>query len=84
MHDFDLMLAGHNHGGQIRLPFLGPILAPSLSGVRYASGTFQRDNTVLHVSRGTGGLTPFRWNCTPEIALLALGENQRRARMPGD
>ncbi len=78
-HDFDLMLAGHNHGGQIRLPLLGPILAPSLSGVRYASGTFRRDKTVLHVSRGTGGLTPFRWNCTPEIALLCWvlwSENQ--------
>jgi predicted MPP superfamily phosphohydrolase len=72
LHDFDLILAGHNHGGQIRLPILGAILAPSLTGVRYASGTFQRDNTVMHVSRGTGGLTPFRWNCPPEIALLVL------------
>ncbi len=72
-NDFDLILAGHNHGGQVRLPILGAILAPSLSGVRYASGTFQRENTVLHVSRGTGGLTPFRWNCPPEIALLVLG-----------
>jgi predicted MPP superfamily phosphohydrolase len=71
-HDFDLILAGHNHGGQIQLPILGPILAPSLSGVRYACGTFRRDTTVLHVSRGTGGLTPFRWNCPPEIALLVL------------
>jgi predicted MPP superfamily phosphohydrolase len=71
-HDFDLILAGHNHGGQIRLPLLGAILAPSVSGVRYAGGTFRRDSTVLHVSRGTGGLTPFRWNCTPEIALLVL------------
>ncbi len=52
------------------------ILAPSLSGVRYASGTFRRDKTVLHVSRGTGGLTPFRWNCTPEIALLVLVPGQ--------
>ena len=50
----------------------GAILAPSLSGVRYAGGTFRRDNTVLHVSRGTGGLTPFRWNCPPEIAVLVL------------
>jgi predicted MPP superfamily phosphohydrolase len=71
-HDFDLMLAGHNHGGQVRLPLLGAILAPSLSGVRYASGTFQSGGTVMHVSRGTGGLTPFRWNCPPEIALLVL------------
>ena len=77
-HDFDLILAGHNHGGQIRLPLLGAILAPSLSGVRYAGGTFRRDNTVLHVSRGTGGLTPFRWNCPPEIALLVLRSEPRR------
>lgn len=77
-HDFDLILAGHNHGGQIRLPLLGAILAPSISGVRYAGGTFRRENTVLHVSRGTGGLTPFRWNCTPEIALLVLGPSVGR------
>jgi predicted MPP superfamily phosphohydrolase len=76
LHDFDLILAGHNHGGQVCLPVIGPILAPSLTGVRYAGGTFRRDNTVLHVSRGTGGLTPFRWNCTPEIALLVLGSAQ--------
>jgi predicted MPP superfamily phosphohydrolase len=66
------MLAGHNHGGQVRLPLLGAILAPSLSGTRYASGAFRRDNTVLHVCRGSGSLTPFRWNCPPEIALLHL------------
>jgi predicted MPP superfamily phosphohydrolase len=71
-HDFDLMLAGHNHGGQIRMPILGAILAPSLSGTRYACGVFRRGDTVLHVSRGTGSLTPVRWNCPPEIALLQL------------
>jgi hypothetical protein len=71
-HDFDLMLAGHNHGGQIRLPFLGAILAPSRSGTRYASGVFRRSETMLHVSCGTGSLTPVRWNCPPEIALLEL------------
>ena len=52
---------------------LGAILAPSLSGTRYASGVFRRASTVLHVSRGTGSLTPVRWNCPPEIALLVLG-----------
>jgi len=72
-HEFDLILAGHNHGGQVRLPLLGAILAPSLSGTRYASGAFCRGNSVLHVSRGTGSLVPFRWNCPPEIALLVLG-----------
>jgi hypothetical protein len=70
--DFDLMLAGHNHGGQVRLPLLGPILAPSRSGVRYASGVFQAGSTVMHVSRGTSSKTPVRWNCPPEVALLVL------------
>ncbi len=71
-HDFDLILAGHNHGGQVRLPMLGAILAPSLTGTRYASGAFCRGNSVLHVSRGTGSLAPIRWRCPPEIALLVL------------
>lgn len=71
-NDVDLMLAGHNHGGQVRFPLLGPILAPSLHGVRYASGAFRAGETVLHVSRGTSCLTPLRYNCPPEIALLVL------------
>ena len=76
-HDFDLVLAGHNHGGQVRLPALGAILAPSRSGTRYAGGIFRRGQTVMHVSRGTSSLTPFRWNCPPEIALLILRAKQQ-------
>jgi predicted MPP superfamily phosphohydrolase len=72
LHDFDLVLAGHNHGGQVRLPIIGPILAPSRFGVRYASGAFKCGNTVMHVSRGTSCLAPLRYNCPPEIALLVL------------
>jgi predicted MPP superfamily phosphohydrolase len=71
-HDFDLVLAGHNHGGQVRLPLVGPILAPSRHGVRYAAGAFRTENTVMHVSRGTSCLTPLRYSCRPEIALLIL------------
>jgi predicted MPP superfamily phosphohydrolase len=71
-NDVDLMLAGHLHGGQVRLPLLGAITSPSLHGVRYASGTFRSGNTVLHVSRGVSSLSPLRWNCPPEIALLTL------------
>jgi predicted MPP superfamily phosphohydrolase len=73
-NDFDLVLAGHNHGGQVRLPLLGAILAPSLSGTRYAGGVFRRGNTLMHVSRGTGSHTPLRWNCPPEVALLTLSQ----------
>jgi uncharacterized protein len=77
-HGFDLTLAGHNHGGQVRLPGLGAILTPSLSGTRYASGVFRRGHSVLHVSRGTSSLTPFRWNCPPEIAVLVLRPSAAR------
>lgn len=71
-NEIDLVLAGHNHGGQVCLPIIGPITAPSLHGVRYAAGAFRAGQTVLHVSRGISSLTPLRWNCPPEIAVLNL------------
>ncbi|HEY4310693.1 MAG TPA: metallophosphoesterase [Pirellulales bacterium] len=69
---YDLMLAGHTHGGQIQFPFFGAVLAPSIFGTRYASGLFYEAPTLMHVSRGVSGLTPVRYNCRPEIALLRL------------
>lgn len=71
-HAVDLTLAGHTHGGQVRLPLLGPIYAPSRSGCRFASGLFEIVNTTLHVSRGLSGETPWRWNCSPELIELVL------------
>ena len=71
-HDFDLMLAGHTHGGQIRFPLIGPILSPSRLGVHYASGTFYAPPTIMHVTRGVSGQFPVRVNCPPEIAELRL------------
>ncbi len=71
-HDFDLMLAGHNHGGQVRVPGIGPVLCPSRYGVRFASGMFYRAPTLLHVSRGVSAQTPLRWNCPPEVTKLVL------------
>lgn len=70
--DFDLMLAGHVHGGQIQIPPLGPILAPSRFGVRYACGTFHEPPTVLHVSRGLSSKLPLRFFCPPEVTTLVL------------
>lgn len=69
---FDLMLAGHTHGGQARLPLVGPLLSPSIHGIRHASGTFFVPPTLLHVSRGLAGTRPLRWNCPPEISKLIL------------
>lgn len=70
--DFDLMLAGHNHGGQIRVPGLGAIVSPSYYGTRYAGGMFYSSPTLMHVSRGVSGTNPLRWNCPPEITQIVL------------
>ncbi len=68
----DLMLAGHTHGGQIRLPFLPAMFLPAM-GTKYVSGLFQIGRTQLYVNRGLGTMhLPFRFNCPPEIALLTL------------
>lgn len=71
-HAFDLMLAGHNHGGQIRLPWLGALIVPSRYGCRYAAGVFDEPPTLLHVTRGISGDHLVRLNCPPELALLVL------------
>jgi predicted MPP superfamily phosphohydrolase len=78
-HDFDLLLAGHNHGGQIRLPVVGPVFSPSCFGVKYASGMFDEPPTLMHVSRGVSGKTPLRFNCPPELTKLVLRCPARRA-----
>ncbi|MBP85398.1 MAG: hypothetical protein CMJ64_01580 [Planctomycetaceae bacterium] len=81
-NDFDLMLAGHTHGGQIRLPMIGPIVAPSHFGVKYASGTFYERPTLLHVSRGISGLEPIRINCPPEVTRVVLRSASSRIAPP--
>jgi predicted MPP superfamily phosphohydrolase len=71
-HGYHLCLAGHTHGGQIRLPKLGAILCPSRFGARYASGTFYEPPTLMHVSRGVSGTRQSRYNCPPEVTQLIL------------
>jgi len=71
-YKFDLMLAGHTHGGQIAFPVIGPIVAPSKFGVSYASGTFQIGSMLMHVSRGTSGDEAIRLNSPPELGLFTL------------
>ena len=68
----DMMLSGHTHGGQIRLPILGPVYSPSRFGCRYSGGVFWLDPTLLHVSRGLSGREPIRYNCPPELTKLVL------------
>lgn len=68
----DLMLSGHNHGGQIVLPIIGPMYSPSRYGVRFASGSWYENGTLLHVARGLAGGHPLRYNCLPEVTMLTL------------
>ncbi len=70
-----LILAGHTHGGQVRVPFYGPLpqYIPSSYGSRYAEGVFSRGNLTMLVNRGLGMIrAPVRFNCRPEIALVVL------------
>lgn len=69
---YDLVLAGHNHGGQIRLPAIGPVYSPSKFGCRYASGEFGEDGRLMNVSRGLSGRHPIRYNCLPEVTTIVL------------
>jgi len=68
----DLLLAGHTHGGQVRVPGLGPLVSPSRFGSRFASGVFYREPVLMHVSRGISGTHALRWRCLPEVSLLTL------------
>ena len=72
----DLYLAGHTHGGQIRLPFYGAIVTASMYGKRYEAGSYEEERTHLYVSRGLGfegGHAPrIRFLCPPEITVFDL------------
>lgn len=72
----DLYLAGHTHGGQIRLPFYGAILTGSIYGKQYEAGLYHEGETYLYVSRGLGmegGSAPrVRFLCPPEIVIHTL------------
>lgn len=68
----NLMLCGHVHGGQIRLPVVGSIFVPSVFGRRFDMGVFAEDRTVMAVGRGLSGKEPLRWRCRPQAIRLTL------------
>ncbi len=68
----DLMLSGHSHGGQVRLPFVGPLILPP-GGRKYVQGHYQFGRTQLYVNRGIGTVdVPFRLDCPSEITQITL------------
>lgn len=67
-----LQLSGHSHGGQVRLPFVGPPALPYLAH-KYHSGRYRVGGMWLYVNRGVGLISPaVRFNCRPEVTLLTL------------
>lgn len=73
-YEIDLVLSGHAHGGQFRLPFIGGLYAPGQGLLpEYTSGLYTASETSMIVSRGIGeSLFPFRVNNRPEVVLTEL------------
>lgn len=68
----DLVLSGHNHGGQIRFPLIGPVFMPSRYSRRFDRGFFRRGKTLMYVSEGVAGKHPYRYGCPPEVTRFVL------------
>lgn len=69
---YDLILAGHSHGGQVRLPFWGAIILPPAVG-RYDLGYYDTAAGPLNVNPGIGTyIIPWRFNCRPELTLVTI------------
>jgi len=73
----DLVLAGHTHGGQVRLPWIGAL---SLRSEHFDHGLRRRPWTQVYVSRGVGTVhLPLRFGCRPEVSILTLTGAPRTA-----
>ncbi|MEM9072505.1 MAG: metallophosphoesterase [Myxococcota bacterium] len=68
-----LTVAAHTHGGQVRLPGIGPLFVPSRFGKRYAQGHYRAGSRQLWVTSGLGtSMVPVRFGVPPEIVILTL------------
>ena len=70
-YDWDLMLSGHTHGGQVIIPFEGPRYAPVMDK-RYVAGLKPWRDRQIHVTRGVGNVGGVRFRCRPEVSLLIV------------
>jgi hypothetical protein len=70
---FSLLIAGHTHGGQVRVPLLGRPIVPSKYGQRFAHGHVVEGGRHVFVSPGLGtSILPVRFGVPPEVTLLEL------------
>jgi len=69
-----LQLSGHTHGGQIRIPGVGPVGLP-VHGKRFVSGLAHAGSMAIYTARGVGVYRPpLRFNCPPEVTLITLAD----------
>jgi predicted MPP superfamily phosphohydrolase len=74
-----LLLAGHTHGGQVRFPFLGALVVPSIYGNRYLAGHVEERGQHLFVATGIGmSYLPVRFGVPPEVTILKIESPQNR------
>ena len=69
--EWDLMLCGHTHGGQCKLPFIGPLLAP-VTDKRFLEGLHYWQDRWIHVTRGVGNVHGIRINCRPQVSIVEI------------
>jgi predicted MPP superfamily phosphohydrolase len=68
----DLQLSGHSHGGQVRLPGVGPLILPPMGEV-YEMGLYRVGNAQVYTTRGIGTIhVRARFNCPPEVTAITL------------
>lgn len=79
----DLALAGHTHGGQVRLPWWGAVIVPCVTGKQFEYGRYRVGAMDAFVTRGIGEnpwpAPPIRFLCPPEVVIITL----RHAVLPG-
>ncbi len=68
----NLMLCGHVHGGQIRVPVVGSIFVPSVYSRRFDMGVFEENGTLMVIGRGLSGKEPLRFRCNPQVIRITL------------
>jgi uncharacterized protein len=72
-YSFNLLLAGHTHGGQVTFLFPFINLTPTLIETKYVRGDFHFGNLLMVVTRGLGmSLVPLRYNSTPEVTVIMI------------
>ena len=70
-YEVNLTLAGHTHGGQVRLPIIGSLFTASDYHDKYAKGLIEEDGRKMIVTTGIGtSILPLRFNCPPEIVVI--------------